>query len=151
MNNISNKKFFKNYGIFLLILIISFLVLIYLTILSRNFWKDNLKESITTVLEENQPEKWEIGNFIDLDVPLSSSSAAYEVKNLKTKKEGKVVIIRVITFFGPASAVFIYHDEENIEFIGYSNIHGRISAQLKSHNSDARINYWKKQVREIFK
>ena len=64
MNNISNKKFFKNYGIFLLILIVSFLTLIYMVYLSKGFWRDNLQDSVETVLEEKQPGTWIMGDLL---------------------------------------------------------------------------------------
>ena len=149
MNNISNKNFFKNYGIFLLILIISFLVLIYMVYLSKGFWKDNLKNSIETVLEEKQPGEWIINDYIDIKNPMTTNAAAYNIVN-KNGTEAKAVILRIITFYGPASGVYIMHDENNIEFAGFCSIHGRIANQINGGSKDIRVEYWAKRIPELF-
>ena len=149
MNNISNKKFFKNYGIFLLILIVSFLTLIYMVYLSKGFWRDNLQDSVETVLEEKQPGTWIMGDFIELKNPMATNAAAYNVVD-KNGNEAKAVILRIITFYGPVSGVYIMHSESDVEFIGFCSIHGRIAYQLGDGKNDIRVEYWAKRIPELF-
>jgi len=148
MNNISNKKFFKNYGIFLAILIVSFLTLIYMVYLSKGFWRENLKNSIETVLEEKQSGEWIINDYINIKNPMATNAAAYNIVN-KNGTKAKAVILRVITLYGPASGVYIMHDQNNIEFVGFCSIHGRILKQIEG-NKDIRVEYWAKRIPELF-
>lgn len=150
MNSISSKKFFKNYGVFLLILIVFVAVLAYLIFLSKPFWKDNLKVTVEKVLEEKQPGKWFVNDYIEINNPMTTSAAAYNIISSDTKTEAKAVILRIITFYGPVSALYIVHDKENIEFVGIASLHGRISKQIGSSNNDMRIKYWAKRIPAFF-
>lgn len=144
--DISYSNFFKNYGIFISILIVIFGILIYFSIISQKSWKNNLKTSIETVLNEIDEDSWTLGNNYKINNPLSLSSALYDAKNKKNGENYKAMIIRVQTFYGPLPAVFIIDKDNNVTFKGYASLHGRVANQIKDNNSNKRINYWKEKI-----
>lgn len=144
--DISYSNFFKNYGIFISILIVIFGILIYFSIISQKSWKNNLKTSIETVLNEIDEDSWTLGNNYKINNPLSLLSALYDAKNKKNGENYKAMIIRVQTFYGPLPAVFIIDKDNNVTFKGYASLHGRVANQIKDNNSNKRINYWKEKI-----
>ena len=149
MEEITNKKFFKNYGFFVLILLVVFGILTYSTVLSKKSWINNLKTTVENVLNEYQPQIWIVEKNIVIDKPISISSSAYEVKNVNNNKLYKAVIIRITTFYGPLSAVYLCDEDNRVEFAGYSSLHGRINYQLGKNLNDKRVEYWQLKIPEI--
>lgn len=144
--DISYSNFFKNYGIFISILIVIFGILIYFSIISQKSWKNNLKISIENVLNEIDDNSWTLGNNIKINNSLTLSSALYDAKNKKNGENYKAMIIRVQTFYGPLPAVFLIDKDNNVTFKGYASLHGRVANQIKDNNSNKRINYWKEKI-----
>ena len=82
---------------------------------------------------------------------VSVNCSAYDVIDTKTNKTCQAVIIRVVTFYGPVPAVYLYNQDEEVEFIGYSTLHGRIRIQLMDTKSDKRREYWQSKIPDILK
>lgn len=143
---ISYSNFFKNYGIFVAILVVIFGILIYFSIISQKSWQTNLRTSVENFLNESEENSWSLGNYYKINNPLSLSSALYDAKNKKNGENYKAVIIRVQTFYGPLPAVFIIDKDSNVTFMGYASLHGRVSNQIKEINSNKHINYWKSKI-----
>ena len=151
MQEISNKKFFKNYAFFILLLLIVFSILSYFVIAARKSWVKNLSVTVQNVLDENESNRWKVGNNIFINKPLTVNCAAYNVYDTKTNETNNVIIIRMLSFYGPIPAVFVYNPENNeTEFIGYSSLHGRIKTQIMNTKSDKRREYWQEKIPEIF-
>ena len=128
-----------------------FIFLFYSIFISRKPWQKYLKTQIENVLEENEPNKWLVGNYIPINNPFTLSSACYEAKLKKSGEVYKVVIIRIQTFYGPVSAIFTVDKEEKVDFIAYSSLHGRVATQLNNSQADKRLEYWKKKIPEIIR
>ena len=151
LENFSYKKFFIDFGILVLLISISFLLIIYSVKLSRKSWQSNLKVSVEKVLDEYDANNWTVGKFIPINNPFSLSAACYEAQYRKTGDIYKVIILRIETYYGPLPAVFIVSEDNEVEFAGYSSIHGRVLTQLTNKPSDKRIDFWKEKVIEILK
>lgn len=149
MQEITNKKFFKNYAFFLLILIVIFTVLTYAVTASRKSWTTNLGVSVQKVLDEYQPNTWKVDANIPIKTPVSINSAAYVIKNKRDGSVASAVIVRITTFYGPIPAVYIYQKDQQVEFAGYSSLHGRINNLLRSNISDKRREYWQSKIPEM--
>ncbi|MCR4741465.1 MAG: hypothetical protein K5866_01130 [Treponema sp.] len=149
LEKFSYKKFFIDFGILVLLISVSFLIIIYSIKLSRKSWQTNLKVSVEKVLDEYDANTWTVGNFIPINNPFSLTAACYETQNRKTGNVYKAIIIRIETYYGPLPAVFLVSEDNNVEFIGYSSLHGRILKQLINKPSDKRIDFWKEKVIEI--
>jgi hypothetical protein len=148
---ISYKNFFINYAIFVLITAAVFGILIYVIKVSQKSWDKNLKAAIEYTLEEYEPDTWEIGKSVKIANPLSAGSACYDARNKKSGENGKAVIIRVQTFYGPHCGVFLVLGNDKVEFKGYSSLHGRVSQQLKTSYSSRRVEYWSRRIKEMLK
>lgn len=150
MQEISNKKFFKNYAIFILILLVIFSVLSYSVIAAKKSWVKNLSITVQNTLNETEAGRWKLGNNITINKPLTVNCAAYEVLDTIDNQIKNAVILRMVTIYGPVSCVFVYDEQKGtVEFIGYSSLHGRIRTQLMNNKSDKKQEYWKEKIPEI--
>lgn len=148
-NDKTYKTFFINYGILVAILVVLFGILLYPTKVAQKSWQKNLKQNVEFVLDEYEPNSWTVSSPIKINNPFTLNAACYEARNRKNGETYRVLIIRIQSFYGPLPAVFTINKNEEIEFIGYSSLHGRISNQLNSNKANKRINYWKKKIPSI--
>lgn len=150
-NDFSYKNFFIKYGFFLAIITVLFGIVFYSVFFARKPWQKYLKHQVEVVLEEYEPNSWSVEKFKRIDNPFCMNAACYEARYIKTGDVYTAMILRIQTFYGPTSAVFTIDKNNNVEFIGYPSIHGRIETQLLSSQSDKRLDYWKKRIPEIIK
>ena len=148
---ISYKNFFINYAIFILIVSFVFGILIYTIKISQKSWDKNLKASIEYFLAENEPDTWEIGKSIRINSPLTTGAACFEARNKKSGENGKVVIIRLQTFYGPHAGIYIVENNGIPVFKGYPSLHGRCAVQLTNSFNGRRVEYWNKRIAEMLK
>jgi hypothetical protein len=148
---ISYKQFFKNYLILIGVMLVVFTLLIYLSIVSKKSWNNNLKTAVEVVLDEKQPNTWSVGKNIEINNPFTMSGACYEARNRKNGEVYKVMVIRVVTNYGPMAGVFSVDKVNNVDFIGFSNLHGRIEKQMSSMSTSTckQISYWKNKIPQI--
>lgn len=138
------KNYFQKFGIFTLFLVIVFALLIYPSILSKKSWKKNLRASVEQVLNENDKDSWEIGKKIEIKNSFAINAECFEAT--KNKKNYSVIIMRVSTFYGPVSTVFTIDEDKNVDFVGFSSLHGRISKNLIANKHSKRFSYWEKKI-----
>lgn len=148
---ISYKQFFKNFLILIGVMLVVFTLLIYLSIVSKKSWNNNLKTAVEVVLDEKQPNTWSVGKNIEINNPFTMSGACYEARNRKNGEVYKVMVIRVVTNYGPMAGVFSVDKVNNVDFIGFSNLHGRIEKQVSSMSTSTckQISYWKNKIPQI--
>lgn len=147
---IESKTFFRNYGIFITILLVIFVVLIYSIKISRNSWQNNLQTTVQNVLSEKYDDEWTVGDFVKIYNPLGTNAACYKIKN-KDGINGKAVIIRIATYYGPVSAVYTSTGEKEITFVGFSSLHGKIADTMMNNKADKKIQYWQDKIPDIIK
>ncbi|MCQ2588844.1 MAG: hypothetical protein MJ179_00310 [Treponema sp.] len=148
MKNFSYKQYFRNYAIAAALLLAAFLILIYSVKLSRNSWVNGLRASVEKVLNENG-DVWLVGDTIEISSPMTTNAAAYNIINKQTKEVSEAVILRVTTLYGPLACVFTCDENNNVEFAGFSSLHGRIATQFRDKSFDQRIEYWQRKVPSI--
>ena len=56
------------------------------------------------------------------------------------------MILRTQTLYGPLPGVFLIDSEENVEFVGFASLHGRIAEQIKNNAKSERIHFWKEKI-----
>ena len=56
------------------------------------------------------------------------------------------MILRIQTLYGPLPGVFLIDAEENVEFVGFVSLHGRIAEQIKHNDKTTRIQFWKEKI-----
>ena len=144
----SYSSFFKNYGILLGFLAVILGILLYFTTVSQKSWVNNLRNSVNSVLNEKEVDSWVLGNYYKIKSPVSQNVVCYDARNKKNGEMYKTVMIKIQTFYGPLPAVFVVKDNE-VNFMGYATLHGRVYNQIINNKSNKRINYWKAKIPEI--
>lgn len=142
----STKEFFISYAVFAGIIMVLFGILVYTVLISRNAWNNNLKYSAEKVLEENEPGNWSVGSSMDIGNPMKMRSGCFGARNRQTGEMYYLFITRVPTFYGPMGAVFTCSLDGNVEFKGYSSVHGRILNQINQSKKDIRIKYIEERI-----
>lgn len=148
---ISYKTFFRNYLIFTLIAALIFLLLVYSVKISQPRWNNNLRVTVQSVLDENEPDTWLVESAVNINNPLITSAACYDTKNKKNGEYYKSIIIRIQTLYGPVPGVFIVDKNSDVIFVGYAVFHGRIAELMHKNMNTKRIEYWKNRIPEIIK
>lgn len=146
LKKIDYKKFIRIYGVFIGILVFLFMIDFGFIRLSQKKWTNGLKESISEILEEKQPNKWIITKNLKINSCISTNSIAFELQNKETGKRSIAVIIRTTTLFGAYPALYIYNSSTDIEFIGYACIKGRVKTILEEDINNLHITYWSKKI-----
>lgn len=149
--NSSNKDFFVKLGIFTGFIAIIFGILIYSVVLSKKAWQKNLKSCVEEVLDEHDSNDWIVGNAKNISNPFTINAACYEANNRSNGQVYSAVIIRVATFYGPVSAVFIVDEDDKVELMGFSSLHGRIADTMLTNIASKRFEYWERKIPEIIK
>lgn len=149
IQNISYKDFFKRYGIFVAFLAIIFGIVIYTVKLSQNSWNKNLRTSVIKVLNEKKPDNWTIEGNVEIKNPFTLNAACYDVKSAENGELYKAFIIRTQTLYGPLPAVFLLDNNNKVEFVGYSSLHGVVETQLMANKNSKRIEYWIHKIPDI--
>lgn len=147
----SSKKLLKEYGILAGAVTGIFALLIVFVVLSRNDWRNGLKEKIGTVLEEEEPGEWIVGDYVGINAPAALSASCFQVRRRDSGAKGYVLMLRIETMYGPFPAVFVYSEKADARFVGISGLHGRVRKQIGNGAGDAKINFWIKRIPDIVK
>ncbi len=148
-NEITNKEFFIRYGIFVAIIVVLFGILIFPIKASQKTWTKSLRSNIEFVLDEREPNGWSVENSIPINNPFYMNTACFNARNRSSGELYKVIIIRIQTLYGPLPGVFLIDNNMNVEFVGFSSLHGRIANQIKENKKSVRIEYWKRRIPDI--
>lgn len=142
------NKQLKDYGIFILILIVLFALLAAFTLLNRNAWNKGLREEVKNVLIKNGYKEIKIADEnIKINSPFSTSSAAFYFTSSELKKENAIaIILKVTTFYGPVAAVYVYEQKDSVKFIDFINCPSHIGKQNKDISKNMQIAYWQKRI-----
>lgn len=168
------KRHAALYGIFFGIIFFVFAVLITMTLLSRNSWKNGLASELQLVLNNYEKDTYTVNKFIDLNSPLSTSAAVYSLikKGAKSDEFYYGAVVRIQTITGPATAAFIYsgkklqtqtaklqnsasepfaHSGENVFFAGFCEDFGKAESLADIRLSNANMSHWENMIPRIVK
>lgn len=143
------KKFFIKYGILMAFFAVFFFIAIYSSALSRKAWQNNLKASIEKFMEEKFTNEWKIENYVRVNNTFSMNAVCYEARNIKSGELHKVITLRAPTFYGPFPLIFLVSNDNEVSFVGYAGVHGKIANQIEQNKVSIRVSYWEKRVLEI--
>lgn len=150
-----SKLKLKTCIIFTSVIMVMTLLLIGFSFLAKKKYNYKLKNQVEIVMHNHRPlefpEKYQIGDQINVKSSIAVSSNMYSVVNSSNKVVRYVLITRVTTFYGPQAAVFLYDKVQGVTFEGFCCVNERLSSQFENPNSDLIIKYWKNQALKIFK
>lgn len=168
------KRHAALYGIFFGIIFFVFAVLITMTLLSRNSWKNGLASELQLVLNNYEKDSYTVNKFIDLNSPLSTSAAVYSLikKGAKSDEFYYGAVVRIQTITGPAPAAFIYSGKKlqmqtaklknsaseqfangggNVFFAGFCEDFGKAESLADIRLSNANMSHWENMIPRIVK
>lgn len=144
------KTFFKQFAIFFGI-ITALVLLDFLFIkLSAKKWNETLSVSVQNVLDEKFPDEWKVSKNVKCNSPFATSSAIFEISGKNSAKKSYAIIIRTQTIFGTYPSVFICSKDEDIKFVGYTSVQGRVKNVLEN-DFNPRTLYWQKRAETVVK
>ena len=147
--DISSKDFFIKYGLFMALVVVVTGILVYFSIISNNAWTKNLGTILQKVLNENcEQNEWVIKENIAIENPFTYNASCYKVENIQKEQDCIAIIIRINSFWGPFPAVFLMDENNQVTFVGYASLDGRIKEIINKTN-DNRIHYWKNKIPQI--
>src|SRR5574344_513710 len=147
----SAKKMIRNYGIILLLLSAFTGILIPFILLNKKVWNEELAKQVQTIIDKSKPSSYTVDKPLQIDSLFSTSAAAYSLKAAKNgvKTPAYGIILRIPTLYGPQPGVFLYTENEETVFLGFSIPEGKVTENLSQYSTDARINYWCKKIPSI--
>lgn len=149
--NESTKKNLTIFSIFFGIIIGMTALLIIMTLLSRNSWKNGLAQEVQNVLDSYQPSTYTVAKSLQLDSTFATSSAVFSLmKKGGQKKQGHYgIIVRMPSILGPLPGVFVYDEGGSVFFAGYAVDNGKASSTVDRHVSSTIIKYWEDMIPKI--
>ncbi|MBQ7159303.1 MAG: hypothetical protein IJS09_07785 [Treponema sp.] len=139
----------KRYGIFFGIAFGISAVLFCFIILAHNSWKQGLSQTVQSTLSYYYPDSYTVGEFLEVQSALSTSSAVFTLKTKKANvKELSIfcVLVRIPTQIGAQPALFLYSPVHGVQFVGYALDSGKAERILNADVNKSIIAYWRDQV-----
>lgn len=138
-----NKTKVMKFGIFTLIFVILFAVLLLFTLLSRNSWNEGMKDQINSVLLEKELP-YKTGELDHLQSSISLNCVSYTDAGLP---DVHIVLVRTPTLYGPFPALYVYDEKSgNVEFIDLLLIGGKSKDAVVSSAKNMQVQYWKNRI-----
>lgn len=145
-----NKAKAKRTTILLLVIFLFLILLSILIIFLKPIRESKLNTTIQYVLNQKEESRYELGNFINNKLPVSTSSFFFELTDTKNRnQENFVVITRITGMNGPMAIVFI-GNENSIELAGIAGITESQTNPLEFGITDTMIEHWKKVLSEAY-
>ncbi len=144
----------KNLTVFSILFGIIFgltVILISMTLISRNSWKKGLAFEVQHVLDSYQGGTYTVTKNLQLNSTFSTSAAVYSLMKKDEQKNRKYygVIVRMPSILGPLPGVFIYGEGRGVSFAGYAIDNGKASVTVERQLSSNILNYWEEMIPKI--
>lgn len=139
-------------GIFAALIVVLGGLLISLTLLSRSFWRDGLRNKINSVLAL-QDSGMKAGEWCKIDSNLTSQISAYRaVTENNQTADMYLAICRVNTIYGPLPAVFKLRSTAiRGEFVSFCDLSPRAEENITQISMKSQISYWEAKLPEVLK
>ena len=138
-----NKTRLMKFGIFSLISVVLFAVLLLFTLLSRNSWNEGMRDAIDTLLAEKEyPNK--TGEVEHIHSAISMNCVSYSDA---LDPSVHIVLLRTPTLYGPFPALYIYDEKSaSVDFIDLLLIDGKSKDAVVASAKNMQVQYWKKRI-----
>ena len=149
MLEINNTKA-KRTAILLFVIFLFLILLSVLIIFTKPMQNSKLSATIQYVLNQKEVGRYEIGEKINIQLPISLNSHFFELTDLKNRSVKNFVLITKITGMnGPMAVVFIGNDN-SLEVAGLAGIQNTQASPLEYGITDTMIHHWKKVLTEAY-
>ena len=144
------REQFIKLGLFSAITVVLAGLLVFFTLISRNSWRNGLRDKINSVLEENSVSI-RAGEWVKLSSSLNFQVSAYKAES--DRDEGMyAVILRTQSLYGPLASVYTFDSKKDrVVFAGYADIPPKIKDTLTDIAGKNQNDYWEKKIPSIIK
>ncbi len=145
-----NKTKAKRTAILLFVIFLFLILLSVLVIFMKPMRNSKLSSTIQYVLEQKEESRYQIGNAINIQLPIATSTYFFELTDVKNRSEENFVLITKITGMnGPVVVVFI-GNENSLDVAGIAGIQDSQVNPLEYGITDTMIHHWKKVLLEAY-
>lgn len=146
------KKLLHSYGFFTSILLVMFTILFLVVFFSRNAGHKTVINMLQSKLETKYEDQYQVGEALNINLPLSVSSFVFSVDDTYTKVEDNnaIVAIRMTGSYGPFVGVF-FQSEKGVEFLGTIGLPENEQEFSWNSISKNQIDYWAKNISNFLK
>ena len=145
-----NKTKAKRTAILLFIIFLFLILLSVLIIFTKPMQNSKLSTTIQYVLNQKEDGRYELGEKINIQLPISVNSHFFELTDIKNRGVKSFALITKITGMnGPIAVVFIGNDK-SIEVAGIAGIQDTQANPLEYGITDTMIHHWKKVLSEAY-
>ena len=144
-----NKTKAKRTTILLFVIFIFLILLSVLIIFTKPMQTAKLSSTIQYVLNQKEAGRYEIGEKINIQLPIAVNSHFFELTDIKNRGVKNFALITKITGMnGPMAVVFI-GNENSLEIAGIAGIQDTQANPLEYGITDTMIHHWKKVLSEV--
>ena len=138
-----NKTRVMKFGIFTLIVVVLFSILLLFTLLSRNSWNEGMVGQINAMLEEKELP-YKTGELDRLHSSISLNCISYKDAS---NPDVHLVLLRTPTLYGPFPALYVYDEKsELVDFVDLLLIDGKSKDVVVASAKNMQVQYWKNRI-----
>ena len=145
-----NKIKAKKTALLLFVIFIFLILLSLLVIFTKPIRESKLKTTIQTVLNQKDDGRYEIGESINIQLPIAVSAHFFNLTDTKNRGVKSYVLITKITGMnGPMAVVFTGNDK-TIDIAGIAGVKDSQANPLEFGITETMIHHWKKVLSEAY-
>lgn len=145
-----NKIKAKKTSILLFVIFLFLILLSVLIIFTKPIRDSKLKTTVQYVLNQKEDGRYEIGEKINIQLPIAVNSHFFELTDTKNRSEKCYVLITKITGMNGPMAVVFMGNENSIELAGIAGVKDSQAEALQYGITDTMIHHWKKVLSEAY-
>jgi hypothetical protein len=147
------KHHLFSYLFIVLAILLMFLIMILVVYFTRNSGTKTVKNLLQEKLEFVYPEQFSVANSKNINLPLNSSSYAFDVLINNSKEVsnlGTVIAVRITSSYGPVVGVFFKNPFNNeVEYLGVLDFNNHIEKYSWNKIPNSQIKYWTTNLNNI--
>lgn len=147
------KHYLHSYGFFTVTLLLMVLILFLVVFFTRNSGTKSIKSLLEERIDVEFNYEFNVGNVKNINLPLNSSSYAYEVENAEgtTENLGTIIALRLTGIYGPGVGVFIQKPNTYVfEYVGSLVDFSKDLDFSWNKMSKVQIKYWTDNLQKYF-
>ena len=156
MHEFSKRTTLIAYGVFCAVMAGILIILISTALLAKGRWVSGLKMQVSEVLEEKLPGAYTVGENVPVRTPFAAGAACYKLTATASAattggRESYGIILRIMTIYGPAAAVYVYAEPDHAVFVGFANMHNAVADHMEQISKNSSITYWADRIPAILR
>ncbi|MDD7416512.1 MAG: hypothetical protein SPI86_08940 [Treponemataceae bacterium] len=138
----------KNSSILLSFIVVLCAILVLLILLPRGIHTKRIIETLNVVLEQNDAERYTIGNRVFLKSNLEESTYVFEVNDSLNPGKNYVILTRIIGLNGPVPVVFVGNSTD-LKYCGIAGLNDTQQSAFIHGLSEYAMDFWEDKLKSV--